>query len=82
MSVPSTESFTNPDSRQQTFDIELDRGSSGKAAQQQISMQQPAAATLWRRVLGVLCVVGIPIMTCASTEFGQYLLRGINIHNN
>ena len=58
MSVPSTESFTNPDSRQQTFDIELDRGSSGKAAQQQISMQQPAAATLWRRVLGVLCVAG------------------------
>lgn len=35
----------------------------------QANMSVPA----WRRVLGLLCVIGIPVFSTASAEFGQYM---------
>ena len=34
---------------------------------------EPAEQSPWRRALGLLCVMGIPIFSTASTEFGQFI---------
>ena len=33
----------------------------------------PKKPPLWRRILGILCVLGIPIASTASTEYGQFI---------
>jgi len=59
------EGFTVPDARPVVFDPEPGSGAAASLA--------PPPPPLWRPALGWLCVVGIPIMTCASTEYGQYM---------
>ena len=59
------EGFTVPDARPVVFDPEPGSGAAARLV--------PPPPPLWRPALGWLCVVGIPIMTCASTEYGQYM---------
>ncbi len=35
--------------------------------------QGETAVPVWRRALGLLCVIGIPVFSTASAEFGQYM---------
>eukprot|EP01043_Picozoa_sp_COSAG02_P056397 COSAG02_NODE_6682_length_3421_cov_2.125828_1_plen_147_part_10 len=56
----------------------LSQGEGGGAAGSDLASgklvdQGETAVPVWRRALGLLCVIGIPVFSTASAEFGQYM---------
>jgi hypothetical protein len=68
--MDSQESFSVLGGSQRVVNISDRSGGKGSSVEAAVNLEAPR----WRRVLMVLTVVGIPFFTCASTEFGQFMM--------
>jgi hypothetical protein len=82
----ATEAYKKFEAQQQAqrawladFDRDSGRGvptappPAGKITERGTAPDEAAPTPAWRRALGLLCVLGIPVFSTASAEFGQYM---------